>query len=247
LAFDSLAPTYDRDFGTAPAGRLFRFRLAERVAEGAPPRSKVLDVGCGTGEDGIWLSGQGFTVLGIDGSPAMVAEAAAKAARAHSGAVFECRSLEEMASAGQRFDTIVSNFGALNCVPLKVWTEIVPRLLTPSGRAFAVLMAPRPLPEQLRGAGGSASRVHGVLVPVGGAPVQVHYEPVSAVVEALSRHAVVERVEALGCLVPGPGFNGFARRHPIVMALLAMGESVFRTRLFFRGRGDHTLFEFRTP
>jgi len=61
--FDSLAASYDRGFGLSPAGRLFRFRVAERVMSAAPPGARVLDIGCGTGEDAIWLAAQGYAAL----------------------------------------------------------------------------------------------------------------------------------------------------------------------------------------
>ncbi len=211
----------------------------------AKPRGTILDIGCGTGEDAVWLAGQGYEVLGIDASPKMIAAAAAKGARVGSSAAFECKAIENFASGGQRFDTIVSNFGALNCVPLKTWTEILPLLMQPEGRAFVALMGRRPLPETLRGGEGASVRVSGAEVRVGAAGVPVHYESTSAVLKALSLHGAVERVEALGCLVPGPGHVDFPRRHPVAMAFFAMGEAVVRRAPFFRERGDHTLFEFR--
>lgn len=213
--------------------------------ERARPRGTVLDVGCGTGEDAVWLAAQGFSVVGIDGSPKMIAEAAAKGIRFGSSAAFECRALEDFVASGRRFDTIVSNFGALNCVPLGIWAEALPRLMNPSGRAFVSLMGPRPLPERLRGERNASARTPGAEVRVGDGLVRVHYEPMSAVLRALSTSAVVEHVEALGCLVPGPGYVGFARRRPIAMGILSAGEALLRSAPFFRDRGDHTLFEFR--
>ena len=76
--------------------------------------------------------------------------------------------------------------------------------------------------------------------------VTTYYEPVSAVIASLSTRARVARAEALGCLIPGPGYADFPRRHPLVTGILAMGESVLRQAPLFRGWGDHTLFEF-TP
>jgi len=128
---------------------------------------------------------------------------------------------------------------------LAQWTEIVPRLLNPGGRGFVVVMGDRPFPERLRiGSGGGTSRKRDAELQVGSSPVTVHYESVSRIRAALERTARVDHIEAMGCLVPGPGFAEFPRRHPLVTGLLAMGESVVRRAPWFRGVGDHTLFEF---
>lgn len=246
MAFDEVAATYDATFGLSPSGRLFRFRVAERMMAMLKPRSQVLDIGCGTGEDALWFAGQGHVAHGIDASPTMVAAASAKAARTGSAATFECRSLESLRTESHRFDAVLSNFGALNCVPLAEWTGVVSDLLAPGGRGFVVLMGDRPLPEAFRSGSSSTRRRLGAPVRVGAGVVTTFYEPVSAVIASLSTRARVERVEALGCLIPGPGYTDFPRRHPLVTGLLAMGEGIVRRAPHFRDRGDHTLFEF-TP
>ena len=243
--FDSLAASYDRGFGLSPTGRLFRFRVAERVMSGSPPFARVLDIGCGTGEDAIWLAGQGCAVHGIDESPKMIEAAMARARECGSSATFECRSAQSLSGEPARFDVVISNFGALNCVPLATWAALVPGLLTVWGRAFVVLMGRKPLPEGVRRGFGVADRGRAAQVRIGPSLVDVHYELAAAVRRALAPSATVSRVEALGCLVPGPGYEGFARRHPILVGVLAMAETLVRRAPVFQGRGDHTLFEFQ--
>ena len=245
MNFDSFAASYDTTFGLSPTGRLFRFRIAERVMSEAPRGARVLDIGCGTGEDAVWLSAQGYAVHGIDESPKMIEAAKAKAKQHGSTATFECRTVQSLSQEPLRFAAVISNFGALNCVPLAAWAGIVPGLLTPPGRAFVVLMGRKPLPEGVRRGFGAADRGATAEARIGPSSVVVHYESVKAAMRALAPSATVTRVEALGCLVPGPGYEGFARRHPIVVGLLAMAESVVRQAPFFKGRGDHTLFEFQ--
>jgi len=57
-----------RQEGTGePVGRLPSF------VEGLAPGARVLDLGCGCGEPvAAWLSERGFTVLGVDASPALI-------------------------------------------------------------------------------------------------------------------------------------------------------------------------------
>lgn len=54
-------------------------QLAELVKKGGVPVGRVLDVGCGTGTNSIWLAGRGFDVLGLDISETAVAMARTKA------------------------------------------------------------------------------------------------------------------------------------------------------------------------
>lgn len=216
--------------------------MAERVMERIAPGRSLLDVGCGTGEDAWWLAEKGYVVCGIDESAQMIERATSKANRPGLSIEFLCRSLAGFAAEGRRFDAVISNFGALNCVPLATWTDLVPALLNPGGRGLVALMGDRPLPEHLRGKRGT--RESEVETRVGGQAIAVHYESVASIRQALERTVRVDRVEAMGCLVPGPGFADFPRRHPVMTGILAMGEVVTRRAPWFRSRGDHTLFEF---
>ncbi len=49
---------------------------------------KTLEVGCGTGDNAIWLAQQGFQVVGIDAAELAIIEAKARAARANARPAF---------------------------------------------------------------------------------------------------------------------------------------------------------------
>jgi SAM-dependent methyltransferase len=50
---------------------------------------KVLDIGCGTGDNAIWLSQQGFRVTAVDTSEIAIGKAKEKASKANAECVFE--------------------------------------------------------------------------------------------------------------------------------------------------------------
>ncbi|MBZ0205327.1 MAG: class I SAM-dependent methyltransferase [Flavobacteriales bacterium] len=53
--------------------------LVDTVRNGTVTPGRVLEVGCGTGTNAIWLASQGFTVLGIDVAPLAIEKARKKA------------------------------------------------------------------------------------------------------------------------------------------------------------------------
>lgn len=46
--------------------------LLEQFVSYLPPKARILDVGCGSGRDSLWLMDRGYDVYAHDGSPAMV-------------------------------------------------------------------------------------------------------------------------------------------------------------------------------
>ncbi len=58
------------------------FNLIEVVTKKAVPRCKVLDIGCGTGDNSIWLVQNGFQVTGTDTSEIAIKKAKEKASQA---------------------------------------------------------------------------------------------------------------------------------------------------------------------
>src|SRR5664279_6592737 len=78
-AFDHIGARYDAEFTNTDLSRWFRQRVWERLAILFQAGDSVLELGCGTGEDAVWLAKRGVHVLATDGSPAMLAETQRKA------------------------------------------------------------------------------------------------------------------------------------------------------------------------
>lgn len=57
-------------------------RLTEVVAELDPPTRAAVDLGCGTGDNAMWLADQGYEALGVDIAPTAVAQAERRAKQA---------------------------------------------------------------------------------------------------------------------------------------------------------------------
>jgi cyclopropane fatty-acyl-phospholipid synthase-like methyltransferase len=67
----------------------------------------VLDVGCGTGENALYLASQGRRVVGVDAAPTAIARARAKAAERALPATFLVADALDLAKLRRRFETVV--------------------------------------------------------------------------------------------------------------------------------------------
>jgi ubiquinone/menaquinone biosynthesis C-methylase UbiE len=145
--FDAVAADYDLSFSETRLGQWLRQMVRERLDAVFEPGDWVLELGCGTGEDAVWLAQRGVAVTATDASAAMIEVARHKAAAA--GVVdaidFECVDLHDLERwvPGRTFDGVVSNFGALNCLPdLGPLAQALARWLRPGASAVLVIMGP---------------------------------------------------------------------------------------------------------
>ncbi len=98
--YERHAHAFDRDRGRS----LQEQRWLDRFLALVPPGGSVLDVGCGMGEPmAAYVASQGFTVTGVDSSPAMIAMCRARFP-AHEWLVGDMRSL----ALGRAFDGVLA-------------------------------------------------------------------------------------------------------------------------------------------
>ncbi|GAB4573622.1 MAG: class I SAM-dependent methyltransferase [Anaerolineae bacterium] len=116
--FDTLAPTYDRDFTESPIGAWLRARTHRWLAGRLQGGGRVLELGCGTGEDALFLSRSGMQVLATDASAGMLARASEKLAGdgAIALASLDLNRLSAAHDFDGPFDLVLANFGVLNVV-----------------------------------------------------------------------------------------------------------------------------------
>lgn len=148
--FDVLAAGYDSGFSERTLGRWLRRRVWDRLDQFLPREGSFIDLGCGTGEDALWLAGRGARVRAVDASRAMLERARAKAAaRGLAGRVelvhadLADAAARAEALRGPTFDGALSDFGAINCAPVRVslFTALADAL-RPGARLVVVAMGP---------------------------------------------------------------------------------------------------------
>lgn len=140
-AFDRLAPTYDADFTTTPIAAYLRRVAHERLAQLVQPGARVLELGCGTGEDARAVAQMGAHVTATDASAAMLAIAAEKTRGLNVHVAHLDLNAPQASNVGGTFDGVYSNFGALNCAEdraaLAAW--LAQRVRAGGWAAFAVM------------------------------------------------------------------------------------------------------------
>jgi SAM-dependent methyltransferase len=217
-AFDRLAASYD----ALVSGDAFLHQRRQTQAVFARwirSGCRVLEIGCGTGFDTEFLARQGARVIACDPSDAMLSRARRRLAAAGVGdrvGLLSCglQELPQFLDAldnAQGFDAMISNFGALNCVPsLSPLGVIGARHLRPGGVAIIGLIGRTCLWETFyfmaRGdaIGARRRRAPIVAVPVAGVDVPTFYHRTTDVRAGLGEAFRLDTCVGIGVAVPPP-------------------------------------------
>jgi len=78
-----------------------------RLADAGLIGGSVIDIGCGTGENALFMATRGHDVLGVDSAPSAIALAQAKAVERGSSATFIEADVLDLSQLPRRFDTAI--------------------------------------------------------------------------------------------------------------------------------------------
>ena len=255
LAFDSIAECYDDIFTETLVGRAQRNAVWNSLTEAFSPADRVLELNCGTGEDGLFLARRGTSVIACDASPAMIAVARRRKSQEASQAkiqfeVLPSENILEMES-GAPFDGAFSNFSGLNCVAdIQPVARSLGKLVRPGGRVLICLSSRFCAWETLwflsrmnvskafrRFSGRTIASLNGVSIPV-------WYPSIRRLRKAFSDWFQLRSIRAVGLFVPPSYVEPFIRRHESLISLFRSLDRALAGLPFLRCVGDHVLLDF---
>ncbi len=256
--FDAVAGRYDHAFTHTPLGQWLREAVWEHVQAAFRPGDHILDLGCGTGEDAVWLAKRGVRVLATDASPAMLRVTRAKAEAAGVGDLVDVApfDLDRLAPALPLpptgcFDGALSNFGALNCLAdRRPVAEFLARLVRPAGRVVLVLMGPLCPWELLwhlgRGQVCTAFRRQrsGAEARVGPARVRVWYPSPLRLRREFAPHFRPAWSAGIGVVLPPSYLGHLVKRWPRLFSALAVLDRRLGALFPWTWLNDHYLIVF---
>jgi len=132
-----------KQWGRYPSEDLVRFMARTFPVDKDRSEIKVLDLGCGGGANTWYLSREGFSVTGIDGSEAAIQQAKNLLVSEKCEAQFQIGDFANLKFPDASFDVVVE----LNAVQHNLWPDIlkvhseIHRILKKDGRFFGVMLS----------------------------------------------------------------------------------------------------------
>ncbi len=255
--FDAIASEYDAAFTDRLLGRWLRSMVWQRFAQTFDPGQRVLELGCGTGEDAIWLARQGVIVTATDASTAMleITRRKAEAAGVSDRVSVSRLDLESLQRSGpydgldEPYDGVVSNFGPMNCVEdRRALADGLGGLVRSGGRVVLVAMGPVCPWEIVWHLGHGQVRTafrrfrRGAVAHVGaGETVRVWYPSHRRLGSEFGAHFKVLETVGIGLLLPPSAMAHLVDRAPRAFARLAVLDRRLAGAPPWRWLNDHYL------
>jgi SAM-dependent methyltransferase len=254
-AFDRIAEDYDQMFTDTLIGRAQRDAVWRVLARTCKQDDRVLELNCGTGEDAIFLAGNGISVLACDASRQMIAKAQERL-KHHPDplSVFFCELPTERIGEldpEMKFDGAFSNFSGLNCIAdLAAVASSLASLTGQNGELILCFSTRFCLIETLyflaRGQLSKAlRRCKGhTEVMLDGARFTVYYPTIRQIRRAFAPAFRLYSCIGIGVAVPPSYLEGWARLHPGLFRIIRRAERLLARLPILRSTGDHVLLCF---
>jgi ubiquinone/menaquinone biosynthesis C-methylase UbiE len=257
--FDPIAANYDKEFSESLIGKLLRSSVHQYLEKqfSSQKPAAALELGCGTGEDAIWMAKKGCMVTATDVSGEMTNIARMKAARLELPHMpgFEVLDMKKVHTFfyQKKFDLVFSNFGAVNCLSpgdLRDLMVNLRELLNPRGRVILVIMPSFCLWESfyflLKGKWRQVFRrstKQGIMANLGASQVMTWYYSPKAIKKYSRDHYNVKKIMPVGIAIPPSYLEHFFGNKQGLLGILSKFEGFLSKFSCLSGISDHYLIE----
>ena len=141
---NEIASGYDEVVGVSIPARLIRNFFCQRILNAVKPGMHLLEIGCGTGIDAVYLAKNGIKLTSTDISPEMIKITSQKAVNENltefiTTEILDADNLDKLD--GNLFDGIISNFNAMNYVKdMNKFALNAHKILKPGAKVFFVML-----------------------------------------------------------------------------------------------------------
>lgn len=113
-----------------------RPELVRLVTDGVLPPGRAIDLGCGVGDNAVFLAKHGFTVTGVDYAPAAIERARTKSQEANLAVTFNVDDITDLRTVRGPYDLLVDygTFDDLNSRDRDAYVREVTALAAPGAR-----------------------------------------------------------------------------------------------------------------
>ncbi len=251
-AFDTLAPTYDDDFTNTQIGQWLRAQVHKRLLSHWQVGDHILELGCGTGEDALFLAEHGIQVTATDASESMRQVAQEKTSNQPLITITHLDLHNLPDTAPHTYDGVLSNFGVLNCLsdwhPLSEWlAQRVPQ----GGIVGLGIMAPYCIWETFW---------HGIHLNFkvatrrfrgkadfqqGDETITITYPHPNKMIEDFTEYFHLHHLQPLGLFLPPSDVYNVIEKHPRLLKWLTNLETKYGDKSPLSKFADHYWIEFK--
>jgi len=257
LAFTGQSAIFDQLYAGNGIVTYKRERVRKHLLKFLNPGSKILELNAGTGDDAIFLAGQGHYVHATDISEGMQEKLMEKVTvhrmnRFVTNELCSFTSLENLSDKGP-YDCIFSNFAGLNCTgDLEKVLDSFDDLLKPGGIVVLVILPGFCLWESLlilRGKFKTATRRFfssgGRKAKIEGAGITCWYYSPNLIRRSLSRQFSLMELEGLCTIVPPSYIENFPEKYPRAFGWLCKMENRYKATWPWKYMGDYYIISLR--
>jgi ubiquinone/menaquinone biosynthesis C-methylase UbiE len=256
--FDAIAEEYDEDFTTSVTGKIQKEIVRKFICKSLEENDRnILEINCGTGDDAIYFSNEGFNIIATDISQGMINECEKKNTKYNLSNIRFLRSaFSELTEKlpEEKFDVIISNFGGLNCIRrneiIKLQSDLY-KLLNKNGKLFICLMGKFCLWESIyflykTDLKNSFRRMNGNAEgKFFNDRFKVYYYSPSYIKKLFKENFEFQALHPVGILTPPTYLENYFKKKRRTLKYLSKIENGFSAISILSNFSDHYLIEFR--